>query len=586
MILSRLKQRGEFIAGAGFAGAFLAFLFFYATAPIADLDFWWHLKSGEIMVENGGLLQLDPFTFTDDGVVSSRETLILKGYWLWQIVAYGLYSALGFNGIFLLNFLTVGAMVAVVIQEMRRQQVEYPLAILLITLGFYLFRYNFFLERPQVVSFLFMAILLALLARVRDGGRLGWSLPLLMLVWPSLHGGFVVGDIVLLCFAIGAMLEYRHDLPRLRPLLFWVAAGVAASLLNPNGVLVFVELFSFHNSQLMTWVAEYQSSWKIFQQGSRSVVVLWLLIALYGLGVWLSRRLYWPELIVGLFLAYFSCKYIRNIGFFAVAMLPPIGFYLQSGLDRRGWRLPLVGKYLVVLIATAGLIWQANDDLQKQKNGASISGVFPEESSRFILSSGLSGRMFNGYNFGGYQIWRLYPQHQVFIDGRGLDADVVLDWRLITGASLKEREGRKEYEVLLDYYGIDYVVQSHLHPDNGRLTPLLKFLLNKPEWIPVYADYQSYILVRNSGKNASVIERYRMDKRDFSHKVVGYLTAYCKSYPTEIVYHVALAEMLIYVGRYDEAAHRLAIIANLQPENTSLPSLYNQLDVLKKGKKP
>jgi hypothetical protein len=193
--------------------------------------------------------------------------------------------------------------------------------------------------------------------------------------------------------------------------------------------------------------------------------------------------------------------------------------------------------------------------------------------------------MFNSYNFGGYQIWRLYPQHQVFIDTRGLDTDVALDWRLITGASLKEMGGRKEFEVLLDRYGIDYVVQSHHQRDSGRLTPLLKFLLNKPEWIPVYADYQSYILVRNSEKNAAVIDRYRMEKKDFSHKVVGYLKAYCKSYPTEIVYHVALAEMLIYVGRYDEAAQRLAIIANLQPENSSLPSLHNQLDVLKKGKK-
>jgi hypothetical protein len=580
------EKRGKFLACAGFAGALLVFILFYATTPIADPDFWWHLKSGEMMVQDRGLLQIDPFTYTEDGAVTAREAMILKGYWLWQLTAYALYSLLGVNGIFLLNGLTILALVGVVAQQLYRQKVNYVLAIMLMALGFYLLRSIYPLERPQVVSFLCAAILLAQLARVREGGRLGWTLPLLMLVWANLHGGFVVGNLILLCFAAGVLLEYRHDLPRLRHLLGWSVIGIMASLLNPNGALVFGELFNFYHSDLMTGINEYQGTWIIFRQGFWFVAILWFLIVLYGVGIWRARCRYWPELFVSFFLASFSVVYLRNVGFFAVAMLPAIGFYLQQGSPQRTRLIGPAAGYLLVFIAASALLWRAGEDWQRQSKTGAVSPLNPQESSQFILSSGLSGRMFNSYTFGGYQLWKLYPQHRVFIDGRGLDADVYRDWKKMVSASLQEVGGRKEFEVLLDLYGIDYVVQPHIYHDTGRLTPLLKFLLVKPDWIPVYVDQQSYILVRNSQLNAAVIERYRIEKGDFNNQVIAYLKSLCNASPAEVVNHVALTEMLIFVGRYAEAGERLNLVARLQPDNPDLPSLRNQLDVLKNGKRP
>lgn len=585
MISLRSNQRLETLTYAGFAGMVLVFLFFYATTPIADPDFWWHLKTGEIMVKNGGLLQSDPFTFSGDGNVSSREALILKGYWLWELAAYGLYSFFGFYGIFLLNLLTVGAMVGVVFRQMRRQRVEYALTVLLMTLGFSLLRDIYPLERPQLISFLLAAVLVGAIARVRDGGQLGWTLPVLMLCWANLHGGFVVGDLILVCFAVGAIIEYRHDSKFLRPILLWVGVSIVASFINPNGALAFVEIFTFQNSALMTGVSEYQSSWIKFQNGDWFVAVLWLLIVLYVVGVWSARRFYWPEMIVALFLAFFSAAYMRNVGFFAVAMLPLIGFHLQSGKLLGFWHITAPLKSFMVFISAFVLLWQTNEHWVKRQNEGIVNSFYPADSAHFILNSGLQGRMLNSYNVGGYQIWRFYPQHLVFIDGRGLDPAVYSDWKLMVSASLVEVGERKEFEVLLDRYGIDYVVQPHVFLDTGRLTPLLKFLLVKQEWIPVYADYQCFIFVRTSPLNASVIEKYKLAKRDFNNKVIGYLVAYCNSRPAEVIHHVALAEMLIFVGRYAEAENRLEVIASLQPDNPHLPSLRNQLNVLRNGKK-
>lgn len=562
-----------------FWGALSVFLFTYGTRPIIDPDFWWHLKSGAVMIENRGLLQSDPFTFSGDGVVSAREAIILKGYWLWQITAYGLYSLFGFNGIFLLNVLTIGATAGVASWQLRRQQVSYALTALLLTTGFFLVSFIYPMERPQVVSFLFAAILLGILSRVRAGGELGWTLPLLMVVWANLHGGFVVGDLILLCFAAGAVLEYRQDLPRLRRLLFWVGVGIAASLINPNGALVFGEVFNFHQSTLMLGVTEYQSTWVKFNDGARMIAIFWLLIALYGVGAWWARRLYWPELLVALFLAYFSVSYMRNVGFFAIAMLPAIGFSLQQGARRQQWQLPPFVSLLVLSLCTATLLWFAYGFWSGRQGVGPVKMIYPEKAISFLHDSGLQGKMFNSYEYGGYLLWRLAPQIKVFIDGRGMETGVFEDWKKITRASKKSVGGRPEYEVLLDSYAIDYIIQP-IYDGDGNIQPLMKNILNKSDWDPVYLDRNVYILARRTADNADTISAYRIDKKEFTSRLLLTITSISQSNPRQPGYQVARAGLLIYLGMYDEARAQIAAIMAISPNDRSLPALQRELEIL------
>ncbi|MDZ4184069.1 MAG: hypothetical protein U1D97_03695 [Desulfuromonadales bacterium] len=563
-----------------FGSSFVLFLFLYAIRPVFDPDFWWHLKTGEFMLQTGGLLHSDPFTFTGDGVVSARESIILKGYWLWEVTAYALYSVLGFYGIFLLNFLTVAAMAGVVVQQMRRQHLNPALIILLTTLGFFLFGSTYALERPQVISFLFGALLLVQLARVPEGGRLGWPLPLLMMLWANLHGGFVVGDIVLLCFAGGAVIEYRQDLQRLRQILFWIAVGIGASLLNPNGPLVFGELFTFQNSALMNAVNEYQSTWVRFQKGTWSVAILWLLIALYGVGVAMARRFYWPELVVFLFLAYFSAAYTRNVGFFAVAMLPAVACSLQQGINRGQWRLPSLISLLVMFFCTIFVLWLSFGLWQNRQGAGPVRSIYPEKAIAFLHESGLQGRMFNSYEYGGYLLWRLAPQIKVFIDGRGMEATVFDEWKKLSMASRLLVSGRPEYEVLLEKYAIDYVIQP-IYDGDGHVQPLMKALLPKAEWVPIYLDTYVYILARLTPLNADAIDAYRMDKNEFNTRLLLIYNHASQSNPQEIGYQIARAGMLIYLGMYEEARAQVEAIRAVAPNDPSFLMLQRELGVLR-----
>ena len=73
------QKKAALILGVLFSLALGVLLLYYAARPITDPDFWWHLKAGEVMVQQGGLLQSDPFTFHEYAKNTTREVIILKG---------------------------------------------------------------------------------------------------------------------------------------------------------------------------------------------------------------------------------------------------------------------------------------------------------------------------------------------------------------------------------------------------------------------------------------------------------------------------------------------------------------------------
>ena len=576
---SNLPHLTTLIALGLFGIALTAFLFLHATKPLSNSDFWWHLKSGEAMIEQGGLLHTDPFTFHEGKTPTPRETIILKGYWLWQVTAAALHIAIGLNGIFLLNLLTIAAIALVLVRQMHKYTVPWGVAAPLLVMGFTLFR-NYDLERPTAMSFLFAAILLGLLRDAVNSERPGWvALPACMCLWGNLHGGFVVGDLILVCFAAGAVIEYRRDLPRLKRLLLWVLAGIGASFLNPTGPLALVEVFSFVGKPIQTGITEYNSTWLVFKEGGRLVAILWLLVGLYALGTLLRRRIVWTELPVALFLAWFSVSYQRNIAFFALAMLPAIGIAWKETAQRWTWRIPAVAGQIAICAATLALLGPVREQWQQRQAWGTVAPIYPEAAIGFLERSGLQGRMFNSYEYGGYLLWRLSPKMLVFIDGRGLDEQIFADYGKISAAATARVDGRFEYEVLLNRYGIDYVIQP-IYDGYGNVQPLMKVLLHKPEWFPVYLDSQVYILARSSGENRDIISRLSIDKDEFKTRLFMTYDSLHRSYPQEIGFRVARAGMLIYLGHYNDAKDAIDAIAITAPGEKMLPNLRRELNML------
>ena len=67
-------------------------LFLMTLRPIADPDFWWHLRTGQLIVQTQSIPHIDPFSFTKTGApwITHEWLSELFIYKLFQLGGYGL----------------------------------------------------------------------------------------------------------------------------------------------------------------------------------------------------------------------------------------------------------------------------------------------------------------------------------------------------------------------------------------------------------------------------------------------------------------------------------------------------------------
>lgn len=581
-MFSQNSSRFEKVLDALFLIGFLSLAWLYVVRPLGDLDFWWHLKTGEVMVHNRELLTFDPFAFTSDGVASIREKLILQGYWLWQVLFYSVYSVLGFSGITLLEGATLVSLLFVMVYRMHKERVPPAIAMLLLATGFFVFR-MFFLERPQVVSFLFVAILLGMFEAIRRGSRPPWLLYPMMILWANCHAGFFFGDLLLALFCVGALWQYRKESVRLKSILLWATLGVIASLLSPTTYYVFVDLFDQSNKLAQSGIIEYQSTLWYFNYSDKiQMIMLWSLMLLNSYALFVNKKRYIPDMIIFLATAVLSLLYIRMIAFYVVAIIPTMAFYLSNIEVFNKKNVQILFKFFAILILILGLYDEIGHKNTHFFNNPEINKVnIPEKISVFILTQNIRGNMFNDYDWGGYFIWKLYPKVKVFFDGRCIDTKIYTDYKTIENAFKQKINGIECFRYILDKYKIDFVVQKHVTVYGG-MQPLSKYLLNDPAWVPVYLDEQGYILVRKNSENADVVKNFGMGRLEFLRDLLKYYDNSILQYPNNANIYVTRADLLNYLGRYAAAEQDLERAKILMPSQPLIAQKIRELEALRR----
>jgi hypothetical protein len=106
---------------------------------------------------------------------------------------------------------------------------------------------------------------------------------------------------------------------------------------------------------------------------------------------------------------------------------------------------------------------------------------FPVTAVEFIKSHEIPQPIYNEYHWGGYLIWKLYPQYRVFIDGR---ADVYGDALIEEYFTI--HDGEPSWKTPIDKYKI----QSVLVEPNTAIASLLR---QDPSWQKVFEDQQAVI---------------------------------------------------------------------------------------------
>lgn len=213
----------------------LVWTFLSLCYPLYDTDFWWHLKTGELLWERGVIgawPQEDWYTFTD------FDKPWVDMHWGFQVLVALLYRAGGPNLVILVKAGLITAAVGVAFCAAGRDLPVWlktlfwvPAVIAISGRGY---------ERPEMLTQLFLALWLWIIFRVEEQPRLIWWLPAVQLLWVNCHALFVLGIVVGACFVADVV---ARELARGRWGLAAPSREPSARWLIRSGALVFVACF-------------------------------------------------------------------------------------------------------------------------------------------------------------------------------------------------------------------------------------------------------------------------------------------------------------------------------------------------------
>jgi hypothetical protein len=460
------------------------------STEIADTDFWWHLKTGQYIVQRHSLPVPDPFAYTTalNPPSDAREAMVrhfnLTHEWLSQAMMYLVYATGGFPAIVLVRSALLAALCGLAGFLAWRLGADFwtGIAAAFATASVAI---EFRADRPAVVTFLCVAIFVIAL-ELRRGL---WALPVIALLWANAHGGFVLGWIVLGAYCIGSIRERR----------LWLVAGccVAASLLNPNTYHVTSVMLGYRSSPMTASLIEWQppSLWG----PPYGYDVLLYATALVLIASW--RKVSMAHWILFVAFAAASLAAFRNtilIGFLAPAL---IALYFPRRI-----RIPRGVSWAFAPVLAAALLAGIVGGAFFQLHNA--DWTIPTSAAGFILENHITGPMFNTYEQGGYLIWKLWPQQRVFMDGRDLSEAAYRDYRQILfnrSAAADQLVGPRAG--LFRRYGVQLVTMNTIDYVSGALYPLALALANPAtqDWQLVYEDTQEVVFMREPPPGMPVV---------------------------------------------------------------------------------
>ena len=512
----------------GLSIAILLLFFICLVAQIQDPDFFWHLKSGELLWKHRSLPTKDIFAYTSPPYQDDRVHFILTGFWLSQLMFYLMYAVGGMPGIVALRFLLMGILVCVMLMRKKGDLLLY-IGLLLICLAIIVTLFP--IERPHVLSFLFFAILLLLLERLSDdtnpvrGKWIYFTFPAMMMIWANTHPGFVLGLTAIAIYIISEGIKYLH--PSLRPmkaaayrkLVLLGLSGILVSALNPNAYHVFSELspHAFNTAGNI----EYFSTPKFFSTfGDYSIILYWFLLLLTFLGFIINiRKVDITAFVLLAGTGFFSFTTGRYIPIFLIAALPVVSNFFSEGRFLKPVRLLVI---TISIFSCVVFTWNRRANLDNLTSGDWINGsMYPEKAAEFIINNNLKGNMYNPDVWGGYLMWKLGPERKVFIDGRDLSSHIYSDYRAIKSVTTAEIMGMPAWKATLYTYNVNYVITPLFHFE-GVSEPLTDALLTEKDWVPVFADNRSVIFMRNLPANFDIVAKYAIPKDNLKAEIFRY----------------------------------------------------------------
>jgi hypothetical protein len=475
-------------------------IFAIAVKPVTDPDFWWHLATGRYMVATHVIPHHDVFSLT------AMNHAWITHEWVTELLFYGGWSLGGTKLLILATAAVITLTFAIVHITARERGAPALLSAAIVTLAAISCAHTWG-TRPQMLSLLLTALFGLGLTRmyIRKLPAPPYWMPVAMLLWVNLHGGFIFG-LALVAMATAAYIVQDRFTRRVRPgiegdsqrtcvnirqCVAVVALTALATLLNPNGLSGALYPLSYLGNNASTryiaeWVSPdfHQTQYLLFE-----ALVLALLVGALAS----PRRARFVDVVVLLPFLYLAFESVRNISLFAVLGAPIAAELLTSALPAR-WQLsgdlqPVVrGKtflnWCAVIVIGAGIVVTSSSKLTDTAQAKAVAKTYPVGALHYIATNNVPLRGFDSYNWGGYLIWNWYPSRHVYVDGRpDMYGDSFMD------RYIRAYEGQASWRALFRGDDLCYAL---VEPTSG----IAGVLKHEPGWLRVFHDKVSILFVK------------------------------------------------------------------------------------------
>lgn len=511
--------------------AFLLLIILITTFKISgDDDLFWHLQTGKYITTNNVIPSKDVFGFATAG----QEWIPFE--WGFDALAYNIYSVSGYNGLSVFRSLIFVSIFLLLYRLSLKLKLDLSITLfllLLLTAGLF----ERFLIKPQIISYLFTAILLYIFLSYslvkREGSRLIYFLPIIFLIWANMHMGVLSGIVLFTIFmlteAVG-LIKPQFLLNKENPssrsqfikLVMLYAVSVLVLLMNPHGMSTYSYVYSHMQMKMMEDVFEWRSPFDKLFAGSMYVYVYYVFLAAACTTMYYAFRK--KDILTGAIIfvfLIFSTRTARfSIDFMLVStpfVIIALNYFLNSSQQKKisGAANVLRNKSVQLILSAAmlaGIVLLPGSNLYSIFNYDRITGfgidedAYPVKAVNFIKQNNIAGqksRPFNTFECGGYLIWEV-PGALNFIDSRNLNDEIYFSYKTM---NLKQPGFEKKF----DEYGFDYVLWffPKLPWNNSELkNSIVSYLIkNNEKWKLVFWDDFSFVFVKNSEKYKNIIEQ-------------------------------------------------------------------------------
>lgn len=211
---------------------FLALTFLLGLFPLKDTDFWWHLRTGDLIRQTGVVPSHDFYTYT------SGDRPWIDLHWTFQVALSWLYERGGIPALTVAKSVITCLAVFLLITAKKREWPVWAMLLGWIPAILVLSGRNYI--RPETFTLIYLCSFLAILVRIERAPRLAYLLPILQVGWVNAQGLFVFGPLLLSMALIDAAL--RPGAFASARTKWWRQLGIAsvltglACLVNPYGL--------------------------------------------------------------------------------------------------------------------------------------------------------------------------------------------------------------------------------------------------------------------------------------------------------------------------------------------------------------